>query len=343
MGRVKLKIKKLENSSGRQVTYSKRRAGILKKARELSILCDIDILLLMFSPTGKPTLCLGEHSNIEDILRKFSLLTPQERAKRKLESLEALKKTFKKSDHEVNIKDYLGTSNQTVAELSNRLQNLQSKLSDAHEKLSYWTNPENVNDVDQINRMEEGLRQAINRIQLQKKCLGIELMPPDCAGEFQNGMQSHMNMMANEQLIPNIQWSHIGNNQTLIQSEMPSIFHQRSFASSTEMPIPSYQNFSIDRNQAIYNNNGRDESMNILSQNSHFQPQPETQFPYQNFRNLFGDKKFQTNEQFGNFNLPTNQMNFQSNGFNADIPTTLYNAESHFAPMFKNHPHIEPK
>lgn len=60
MGRVKLKIKKLENSSGRQVTYSKRRAGILKKAKELSILCDIDLVLLMFSPTGKPTLCVGD-------------------------------------------------------------------------------------------------------------------------------------------------------------------------------------------------------------------------------------------------------------------------------------------
>ncbi|KAH0457968.1 hypothetical protein IEQ34_013283 [Dendrobium chrysotoxum] len=61
MGRVKLSIKRLENTSRRQITYSKRRTGIVKKAKELSILCDIDILLIMFSPTGKPTLCLGEH------------------------------------------------------------------------------------------------------------------------------------------------------------------------------------------------------------------------------------------------------------------------------------------
>lgn len=60
MGRVKLKIKKLEHTGGRTVTYTKRRAGILKKAKELSILCDIDIALLMFSPSGRPTLCLGE-------------------------------------------------------------------------------------------------------------------------------------------------------------------------------------------------------------------------------------------------------------------------------------------
>lgn len=60
MGRVKLKIKRLENNSGRQVTYSKRRSGILKKAKELSILCDIDLILIMFSPTDKPTICIGD-------------------------------------------------------------------------------------------------------------------------------------------------------------------------------------------------------------------------------------------------------------------------------------------
>ncbi|KAH0939678.1 LOW QUALITY PROTEIN: hypothetical protein HID58_007139 [Brassica napus] len=49
MGRVKLKIKKLDNTNGRQATFGKRKNGILKKAHELSILCDIDLLLLMFS------------------------------------------------------------------------------------------------------------------------------------------------------------------------------------------------------------------------------------------------------------------------------------------------------
>ncbi|KAL7229392.1 hypothetical protein ACSBR2_007990 [Camellia fascicularis] len=56
MGRVKLKIKRLESTSNQQVTYLRRRNGILKKAKELFILCDIDIVLLMFSPTGKATL-----------------------------------------------------------------------------------------------------------------------------------------------------------------------------------------------------------------------------------------------------------------------------------------------
>ncbi|CAL5378854.1 unnamed protein product [Camellia sinensis] len=95
MGRVKLKIKRLESISNQQVTYLRRKNGILKKDKELSILCDIDIVLLMFSPTGKATLFRRERSNIEEVITKFAQLTPQERTKRKLESLEALKKTFK--------------------------------------------------------------------------------------------------------------------------------------------------------------------------------------------------------------------------------------------------------
>lgn len=52
MGRVKLQIKRIENTTNRQVTYSKRRNGLIKKAYELSILCDIDIALILFSPSN---------------------------------------------------------------------------------------------------------------------------------------------------------------------------------------------------------------------------------------------------------------------------------------------------
>jgi len=46
-------MQRIENSTNRQVTYSKRRGGILKKARELTVLCDADVSLIMFSSTGK--------------------------------------------------------------------------------------------------------------------------------------------------------------------------------------------------------------------------------------------------------------------------------------------------
>nr|AGH39930.1 truncated MADS domain protein [Leptopyrum fumarioides] len=53
MGRGKIEIKRIENTTNRQVTYSKRRTGIVKKARELTVLCDAEVSLIMFSTTGK--------------------------------------------------------------------------------------------------------------------------------------------------------------------------------------------------------------------------------------------------------------------------------------------------
>ncbi|XXG87100.1 hypothetical protein AAC387_Pa11g1871 [Persea americana] len=53
MGRGKIEIKRIENSTNRQVTYSKRRNGLLKKAKEITVLCDADVSLVIFSATGK--------------------------------------------------------------------------------------------------------------------------------------------------------------------------------------------------------------------------------------------------------------------------------------------------
>nr|AQM52307.1 AGL15-3 [Monotropa hypopitys] len=59
MGRGKIEIKKIENANTRQVTFSKRRVGLLKKANELAILCDAEVAVIVFSSTGK----LFEFSN----------------------------------------------------------------------------------------------------------------------------------------------------------------------------------------------------------------------------------------------------------------------------------------
>jgi MADS-box transcription factor len=53
MGRGKIVIKRIDNSTSRQVTFSKRRNGLLKKARELSILCDAEVGLIVFSSSGR--------------------------------------------------------------------------------------------------------------------------------------------------------------------------------------------------------------------------------------------------------------------------------------------------
>ncbi|XP_006654143.1 MADS-box transcription factor 58 [Oryza brachyantha] len=58
-GRGKIEIKRIENTTNRQVTFCKRRNGLLKKAYELSVLCDAEVALIVFSSRGR----LYEYSN----------------------------------------------------------------------------------------------------------------------------------------------------------------------------------------------------------------------------------------------------------------------------------------
>ncbi|CAL9114861.1 agamous-like MADS-box protein MADS2 isoform X2 [Musa acuminata AAA Group] len=53
MGRGKVELKRIENKINRQVTFAKRRNGLLKKAYELSILCDAEVAAIVFSSRGR--------------------------------------------------------------------------------------------------------------------------------------------------------------------------------------------------------------------------------------------------------------------------------------------------
>lgn len=53
MGRGRVQLRRIENKINRQVSFSKRRSGLLKKAHEISVLCDAEVGLIIFSTKGK--------------------------------------------------------------------------------------------------------------------------------------------------------------------------------------------------------------------------------------------------------------------------------------------------
>lgn len=67
MGRGKVELKRIENVTSRQVTFSKRRNGLLKKGFELSLLCDVEVALIIFSPSGR----LYQYASHEFVLPVF--------------------------------------------------------------------------------------------------------------------------------------------------------------------------------------------------------------------------------------------------------------------------------
>ncbi|KDP37622.1 hypothetical protein JCGZ_06965 [Jatropha curcas] len=74
LGRQKIAIEKISKKNHLQVTFSKRRAGLFKKASELCTLCGVEIAIIVFSPANK-AFSFG-HPEVESILQKFLTRNP---------------------------------------------------------------------------------------------------------------------------------------------------------------------------------------------------------------------------------------------------------------------------
>ncbi|CAL4996289.1 unnamed protein product [Urochloa decumbens] len=70
MARGKVQLRRIENPVHRQVTFCKRRAGLLKKARELSVLCDARIGIIIFSAHGK-LYDLATAGTMEELIERY--------------------------------------------------------------------------------------------------------------------------------------------------------------------------------------------------------------------------------------------------------------------------------
>ncbi|XP_073272424.1 MADS-box protein AGL24-like [Primulina huaijiensis] len=81
MVRQKIEINRIDNLTARQVTFSKRRRGLFKKAQELSTLCDAELGLIAFSATGK--LFSFSSSSMTQLIQKHKLLTDKSNKLRK--------------------------------------------------------------------------------------------------------------------------------------------------------------------------------------------------------------------------------------------------------------------
>lgn len=53
MVRGKIQLKRIESANSRHATFSKRRNGLLKKAYELSVLCEAQVAVIIFSQSGR--------------------------------------------------------------------------------------------------------------------------------------------------------------------------------------------------------------------------------------------------------------------------------------------------
>ncbi|PWZ16535.1 MADS-box transcription factor 26 [Zea mays] len=79
MARGKVQLRRIENPVHRQVTFCKRRAGLLKKARELSVLCDAHVGIIVFSAHGK-LYDLATTGTMEELIERYRTASSREAA-----------------------------------------------------------------------------------------------------------------------------------------------------------------------------------------------------------------------------------------------------------------------
>ncbi|KAH6763836.1 AGAMOUS-like 12 [Perilla frutescens var. frutescens] len=176
MARGKIQMKRIENPVHRQVTFCKRRAGLLKKAKELSVLCDAEIGLFIFSPHGK-LYELATKGCMQSLMEKYTKYTkeiPAEEAKGKqANNYMELKEEIGLLKHEIDILQkgirYISEGGAPGAMTLNELNVLEKHL-------EVWTSQVRSAKMDimvqeiQLLKNKEGILEAANK-HLQEKIL----------------------------------------------------------------------------------------------------------------------------------------------------------------------------
>ena len=75
MGRNKIKIERIKSERNRNITFLKRKKGLIKKAMELSLLCDAEILVAIVSKDNKQLSVFCSDESVENFSLKY-LKTP---------------------------------------------------------------------------------------------------------------------------------------------------------------------------------------------------------------------------------------------------------------------------
>ncbi|XP_055809006.1 agamous-like MADS-box protein AGL5 [Solanum dulcamara] len=169
MGRSKLPLLKIESLTNRQVTFSKRRNGILKKVYELSVLCDVDVAIIMFSPSGRLT-HYSRKRRIEDILSELISLPDSERGfyinnkESVLWNLRKIEIEDKFCDIERINPAYIN-ANDTTKKIQDEINGLHCKLDEAEGLLRIFEpDTQRITPLHELDLCEKRLQVALNQV-----------------------------------------------------------------------------------------------------------------------------------------------------------------------------------
>ncbi|XP_065875354.1 MADS-box transcription factor 18-like [Euphorbia lathyris] len=202
MGRTKIELKRIDNTTYRHITFSKRKSGLVKKAYEISTLCDIEIALIIFSPAGKLFLFDG-NKRVEDTLKHFIDLPASRRGR--VENVELIRRMIDHLTLETNIHRPLmlpsGTSVENqLKDVQNEMVLCNSELEDVEKQISNFIKSlSSFKTPNEVENYERVLEETLKHVQRRKRMLeSVHSIPPARQETFNpHNMKMNMNLNLN--------------------------------------------------------------------------------------------------------------------------------------------------
>ncbi|XVF49920.1 hypothetical protein PTKIN_Ptkin04bG0054900 [Pterospermum kingtungense] len=173
MGRGRVQLKRIENKINREVTFSKRRSGLVKKAHEICVLCDAEVALIIFSTKGK-LFEYSSDSSMERILERYErnnyaerLLDANEIEQTGSWSLEHAKLKARMEVLQRNERHYMG---EDLEDLSLReLQNFEHQLDSALKHIRSRKNQLMFESISELQKKDKALQEHNNMLKRKVK------------------------------------------------------------------------------------------------------------------------------------------------------------------------------
>ncbi|KAL8137552.1 hypothetical protein V2J09_003553, partial [Rumex salicifolius] len=170
MGRGRVQLKRIENKISRQVTFSKRRSGLLKKAHEISVLCDADVALIVFSNKGKLfEFPASPPSSMDRILERYERYCQAETQpgapvseSQEFWSMEYPKLASKLEVLQRNIRNYMGEEIDSLG--LRELQHLEQQLDSGLKRLRTRKNQLMHESLSELQKKEKALQDQNNAL-----------------------------------------------------------------------------------------------------------------------------------------------------------------------------------
>uniref|UniRef100_M4D5K6 MADS-box domain-containing protein n=1 Tax=Brassica campestris TaxID=3711 RepID=M4D5K6_BRACM len=151
MGRVKIQMRKIVDRQQRNIAFAKRKSGLLKKAYELFVLCNVQMVLIFFSPSGKLFL-FDTKTRMEETIKKYVDVPIRPRPRENFDDGILLQTRSK--------------------EIEDEIFKCKAELAKVEQQLGYFLkHPNQWGTRDDIEYQEKILEETLDKVRSRKKCL----------------------------------------------------------------------------------------------------------------------------------------------------------------------------